>query len=84
MQAYHQLEARKKRVGALNNAMGILQWDQQTMMPDGAAPGRASVLAELSVMVHEMETGSALSDLIEQAESETGHRASPLQRRGRW
>ncbi len=72
MQAYHQLEARKKRVGALNNAMGILQWDQQTMMPDGAAPGRATVLAELSVMVHEMETGSALSDLIEQAESEAG------------
>jgi carboxypeptidase Taq len=72
MQAYHELEARKKRVGALNNAMGILQWDQQTMMPEGAAPARAAMLAELSVMVHEMETGSALSDLIDQAESETG------------
>lgn len=71
MQAYLELEARKKRVGALNNAMGILQWDQQTMMPDGAAPARASVLAELSVMVHEMETGSALCDLIERAESES-------------
>lgn len=70
MQAYHELEARKKRVGALNNAMAILQWDQQTMMPEGAAPARASVLAELSVMVHEMETTSALSDLIDQAESE--------------
>lgn len=70
MQAYLELEARKKRSSALNNAMGILQWDQQTMMPDGAAPARASVLAELSVMLHEMETGSALSDLIAQAESE--------------
>ena len=70
MQAYHELEARKKRSSALNNAMGILQWDQQTMMPDGAAPARASVLAELSVMLHDMETGSALSDLIAQAESE--------------
>ncbi len=37
MQAYQELEARKKRVSALNNAMGILHWDQQTMMPDGAA-----------------------------------------------
>ncbi len=41
MRAYRELEARKKRVSALNNAMGILHWDQQTMMPDGAAPARA-------------------------------------------
>jgi len=72
MTPYQQLEARKKRVSALNNAMGILQWDQQTMMPEGAAPARASVLAELSVMAHEMETGSELSDLIAAAESDTG------------
>ncbi len=69
MQAYLQLEARKKRASALNNAMGILQWDQQTMMPEGAAPARAAMLAELSVMVHEMETGTELSDLIDAAES---------------
>ncbi|MEZ5571284.1 MAG: carboxypeptidase M32 [Halioglobus sp.] len=70
MQAYQSLEARKKRVSALNNAMGILEWDQQTMMPAGAAPARASVLAELSVMLHDLETGSELSDLIDQAETE--------------
>ena len=39
MNAYQQLEARKKRTSALGNAVGILQWDQQTMMPEGAAPG---------------------------------------------
>lgn len=70
MHAYNELEARKKRASALNNALGILHWDQQTMMPSGAAGARASVLAELSVMLHEMETGNALSDLIDQAESE--------------
>ena len=70
MKAYLELEARKKRVSALNNAMGILQWDQQTMMPDGAAPARATVLAELSVLVHEMETGNELSDLIDEAETQ--------------
>ena len=70
MKAYRDLEARKKRVSALGNAMGILQWDQQTMMPEGAAPARATVLAELSVMMHEMETGNDLSDLIDQAEAE--------------
>jgi len=72
MQAYQELEVRKKRVSALNNAMGILHWDQQTMMPEGAAPARATVLAELSVLLHDMETGSELSDLIDRAESETG------------
>ncbi len=72
MNAYNTLEARKKRVSALNNAMGILHWDQQTMMPDGAAPARASVLAELSVMTHEMETGTELSDLIDSAEADAG------------
>lgn len=71
MKAYHELEARKKRVSALNNAMGILHWDQQTMMPDGAAPARAAMLAELSVMAHDMETGSELAELIERAEAES-------------
>ncbi len=71
MSAYTELEARKKRVSAINNALGILHWDQQTMMPDGAAPARASVLAELSVMVHELETGNELSDLLDEAESDT-------------
>ena len=34
------------------------------MMPDGAAPARASVLAEMSVMMHELETGDELADLL--------------------
>ena len=72
MKAYENLEARKKRISALNNAMGILHWDQQTMMPDGAAPARASVLAELSVMVHELETADELPDLLATAESAVG------------
>lgn len=69
MKAYKELEARKKRTSALNNAMGILQWDQETMMPDGAAPARAKVLAELSVMIHELGTADALPDLIDEAET---------------
>jgi carboxypeptidase Taq len=72
MNAYNALEARKKRTSALANAMGILHWDQQTMMPDGAAPARASVLAELSVMRHELETGAELADLLDAAEAEAG------------
>ncbi len=72
MHAYKELEARKKRTSALTNAMGILHWDQETMMPDGAAPARAGMLAELSVLVHEQETDDALPDLIAEAESTQG------------
>jgi Zn-dependent M32 family carboxypeptidase len=38
------------------------------MMPDGAAPARASVLAEMSVMMHELETGDELADLLAAAQ----------------
>ena len=57
MTAYQSLEAIRKRVAAIGNAMGILHWDMETMMPDGVAPARAEVLAEMSLMVHELETG---------------------------
>ncbi|MEM8662011.1 MAG: carboxypeptidase M32, partial [Pseudomonadota bacterium] len=70
MNAYHKLESLKKRSAALKNAMGILQWDQQTMMPEGAAPARATVLAEMSVWMHEMDTSPELSDLIAAAEAD--------------
>ena len=73
MNAYKELVARNKRTSALANAMGILHWDQQTMMPDGAAPARASVLAEMSVMMHELETGSELAELLTAAEADAGH-----------
>jgi len=70
MSAYQSLEAVRKRVSALNNAMGILHWDHETMMPRGAAPARAEVLAELSVMVHELETADSLADLLAEAEQQ--------------
>jgi len=70
MTAYQSLEAMRKRVAALSNAIGILHWDQETMMPEGVAPARAKDLAELSVMVHEIETDQRLPDLLDEAEAD--------------
>lgn len=70
MKAYQELEARNKRTTALGNAMGILHWDQATIMRDGSAPARAEVLAELSVMAHELETDPRVGDLLDQAEQD--------------
>ncbi|RLQ21002.1 carboxypeptidase M32 [Seongchinamella sediminis] len=70
MTAYQSLEALRKRVSVLGNAIGILHWDQETMMPEGVAPGRARDLAELSLMVHEIETDERLPDLLAEAEAQ--------------
>jgi carboxypeptidase Taq len=70
MNAYTQLEARNKRSAALGNAMGILGWDQSTIMRDGSAPARAEMMAELSLFAHEMAVDPKLGDLISEAESD--------------
>ncbi|TXM88922.1 carboxypeptidase M32, partial [Methylobacterium sp. WL122] len=45
MNAYSGLERRFARLDAIGDAAGILGWDSQTLMPDGAADGRADQLA---------------------------------------
>ena len=68
--AYTELETRSKRVAALGDAMGILGWDQEVMMPDGAAAGRAIQMATLAKIVHEMQTDGAWSELLSTAKGE--------------
>lgn len=64
------LEERFRRLGALGDAQGILHWDAETMMPRGAAPGRAEQLAALARLSHELLVDPAVGDLIAQAEQE--------------
>jgi len=54
--AYAALEKRFARLSAIGGAIGILGWDTQTMMPDGAADARAEQTATLSVLAHEILT----------------------------
>lgn len=65
--AYQMLETRFAKIADIDNALGILDWDQETMMPDGAGPARAQTLATLAVIRHEMITDPALADLLEDA-----------------
>ncbi|MCJ2033605.1 carboxypeptidase M32 [Methylobacterium sp. J-068] len=67
MQAYHTLAGRFARLGALNDAAGILSWDRQTLMPAGAAEGRAEQIAQLSVIAHEILTAPETRDLIDRS-----------------
>ncbi|MEI8393586.1 MAG: carboxypeptidase M32 [Rhodospirillaceae bacterium] len=70
--AYKNLESRFARLGAVEDALGILDWDSLTMMPAGAAEGRAAQIATLRVIAHELLTDPRIPDLLAAAESEPG------------
>ncbi len=71
MTAYQQLEARFRRLGALEEAIGVLNWDGATMMPPGGAATRAEQLATLSRLAHEQLTAAEIGDLLAEAEGES-------------
>ncbi|MGH7045708.1 MAG: carboxypeptidase M32 [Stellaceae bacterium] len=72
MTAYQQLEARFRRLGALEEAIGVLNWDAATMMPRGGAATRAEQLATLSRLVHNTLTATETGELLAAAETERG------------
>lgn len=71
MSAYAELEARFRRMGALNGAAAMLHWDNAVMMPEGAAEVRAEQLATLATVAHEQLTHPALPELLDKATDET-------------
>jgi carboxypeptidase Taq len=72
MTAYSDLTAHFGRIAALSNAVGILQWDSDTMMPKGAAETRAESMALLHVMRHGLATDARIGDWLAEAESDSG------------
>jgi len=65
--AYQVLEQRFARMGALNEAAGMLHWDMAAVMPEGGHGARAEQLAILNVLAHEMLTAAETGDLLEMA-----------------
>ena len=87
--AYATLMDRFARIGRIGDALGILHWDQQTSMPDGAADSRAEAIATLEVMSHDALTDPRLSDLLDAAEAagndlEVWHAANLVEMRRAW
>lgn len=70
--AYTTLSGHFARIAAMSNAIGILHWDNDTMMPKGAAATRAESLALLRVLQHEMSVDPAIGDWLAQAEGHDG------------
>ena len=67
MDAYRALEESFARIAAVEDALGILQWDAETLMPDGAGEGRADQLATLKGIAHEILTSPRTGGLLDAA-----------------
>jgi carboxypeptidase Taq len=79
MQVYRSLEERFARINSIEDAIGILQWDAETMMPEGAADSRSDQLATLKGLAHELLTAPDMGDLLAQA-GEDGDQLNDWQR----
>jgi carboxypeptidase Taq len=67
MSAYDQLIAYERVTQALSSVAGRTGWDQETMMPAGAAELRAEEMAALEEVLHARRTNAKLGDLLEAA-----------------
>ena len=68
--AYATLRQRFARISHLRDAQGMLEWDNQTMMPEGGAEARGEQLATLSSLSHELMTAADMADLFAAATQE--------------
>lgn len=64
------LRERLGRVMDLRAAANVLEWDQETYMPDGAAEARAAQIATVRSLAHEHFTTDEIGRLLEDLEPE--------------
>ncbi len=70
MTAYAEMMAFQRRTEALSEVAGRLGWDQETVMPRGAAAQRAEESEALEAVLHARRTDPRLGDWIAAAEGE--------------
>ena len=69
--AYVELHDRFARLAHFGDALAIIDWDTQTMMPEGASDARAQQTATLRSFHHELLTDQAVKNLLDAAEGES-------------
>ncbi len=61
---YQNLIDRLKEISYLNGVMSTIGWDQEVMMPAGAADARAQQISALAGVIHERMTDLGLGDCL--------------------
>ena len=67
--AYAELLERYGRISSIQDAGGVLSWDQQVIMPEGGTPARSRQLSALSATGHELLTAEEFGDALDSAEA---------------
>ena len=67
---YQKLERRLEERSRLGGIMGILHWDQEVIMPNGAAESRASQMGVLAGTIHEKCTDPEMGKLLDALDQE--------------
>jgi len=61
---YESYRAYMRKLADVRSALAVMQWDQETYMPEKGADFRAQQVATLSEMAHEMATSVKLADML--------------------
>lgn len=78
MTAYAELMEYQRQTEALAQIAGRLGWDQETVMPRGAAQQRAEEMAAIEGVLHARRTDPRLADWLEEAEGTDEEAAAQL------
>ncbi len=68
MTAFDDLMAFQRETSALGQIAGRLGWDQETVMPRGAAPQRAEEMAAIEAVLHARRSDPRVAEWLEQAD----------------
>ncbi|CAD0185495.1 Thermostable carboxypeptidase 1 [Ruegeria sp. THAF57] len=68
MTAFDDLMAFQRETSALGQIAGRLGWDQETMMPRGAAPQRAEEMAAIEAVLHARRSDPRVAEWLDQAD----------------
>ncbi len=78
MTAYDALMGFQRETEALGQVAGRLGWDQETMMPKGAAEQRSEEMAAMEGILHARRTDRRVTDWLDAAVAETSVAAAQL------
>ena len=67
---YQKLTQKLEEISRLGGIMGILHWDQEVIMPSGAAESRAKQMGALAGIIHEKSTDPEIGSLLEKISQE--------------
>ncbi|GJL75473.1 carboxypeptidase M32 [Nitrosomonas sp.] len=75
---YQNLVEKLEEISRLNGVLSTIAWDQEVMMPSGAAQARAKQIGALAGVIHGCMTNPALGECLEELKDQT-ERFNPIE-----